>query len=289
MNSRFTDEDVFLQRRRFLSIAVKAGLIMSSAEANWVNAGSQELDITPEDKATQYNNYYEFSDNKAAVKALSKDFTTTPWPLSIGGLVHEPSTVDVADLPQSTELIYRFRCVEGWSMVVPWHGFSLNALIEKAKPKKDAKFVRFVSVYRPSEMIGQRRNSLTWPYTEALRLDEAMHPLTILATGMYGKTMPPQNGGPIRLVVPWKYGYKSIKAIERIELVSEMPSTTWTQRAPSEYGFYANVNPSVAHPRWSQRREVPLGQLRKIRTLNFNGYEKQVAHLYENMDLEKFF
>jgi sulfoxide reductase catalytic subunit YedY len=252
-------------------------------------AGSQTLEPTPEKNATRYNNYFEFTTNKKHVHLVAKDFSPSPWELKIEGLVNKPLRLSMNDLPAVDERVYRFRCVEGWSMIVPWLGFSLSELLKQVEPKPEAKFVRFETVYRPKEMVGQRRPTLEWPYVEALRLDEAMHPLTTIATGMYGKPLPNQNGAPMRLVVPWKYGFKSIKAINKIELLSEQPETSWNKLAPAEYGFYANVNPSVAHPRWSQRREVPLGQLKKVRTLPFNGYADQVASLYEGMDLEHHF
>ena len=288
-NLSITPYQQYLARRDFLKIAAALGLIAHVPSIAFAANNAQSLPITDAQKAMRYNNYYEFTTNKEHVHIIAREFNPKPWRVEISGLVEKPISIDVEELPSPEERIYRFRCVEGWSMVVPWQGFSLSLLLEKAVPKAQAKYVRFQSVYRPSQMIGQRRPTLTWPYTEALRLDEAMHPLTILATGMYGQTLPNQNGAPIRLVVPWKYGFKSIKAIEKIELVEEQPDTTWNQLAPAEYGFYANVNPEVAHPRWSQRREVPLGQVKKVATLPFNGYEKEIAHLYKGMDLSTYF
>lgn len=298
MNNSFEDavtpEKVFLQRRQFLKQAAGMGLLLtsplslygSSARKDW-NINVEE--ITDENKVRNYNNYYEFSTNKQAVAALAKDFVMEPWSLSIGGLVKQPLEVSVDALAPVEEYVYRFRCVEGWSMVVPWLGIPLAKVLQRVSILPTAKYVQFETVFRPDEMIGQRRDTMPWPYTEGLRLDEALHPLTILATGMYGKSLPPQNGGPVRLIVPWKYGFKSIKAIDKITLVRDQPQTTWNQLAPGEYGFYANVNPAVSHPRWSQRREVRLGEFKKIRTLPFNGYEDQVKGLYDNMDLSKFY
>ena len=278
-----TPEDIVQSRREFIGKAIKAGLLGCMPIGSAV--ATPTLTITDEKNATRYNNYYEFTTNKEYVHIVAKDFQPQPWSLTISGMVENPIILKLSDLPKSSRHVYRFRCIEGWSMVVPWQGFALAKLLELAKPMNGAKYVRFESVVRPAEMVGQRRNTLPWPYTEGLRLDEAMHPLTIIANGMYGKPLPNQNGAPLRLIVPWKYGFKSIKAIQKIELVSQKPDTTWNQVAPAEYGFFANVNPAVAHPRWSQRREVPLGQLKKIRTLPFNGYEEQVAYLYKGMDL----
>lgn len=282
-----TPESVFLNRRQFLNRASKLGLLCAMPQSALAIKGSSLLkeSITPELNATRYNNFFEFSSNKKLVHIIAKEFNPTPWTLEITGLVEHPITLTLDNLPNSEERVLRFRCVEGWSMVVPWQGFSLSEILKLAKPLKDAQFIKLSSIYRPSEMIGQRTSSLSWPYTEGLRLDEAMHPLTTLATGMYDKPLPNQSGAPIRLLVPWKYGFKSIKTIAKIELVKDQPQSTWQAISPSEYGFYANVNPDVAHPRWSQRREVPLGQLKKIKTQPFNGYEKEVAHLYKDMDL----
>lgn len=283
MSDAITAEHTYQSRRAILRRAAQFGLLTSSLGLPGL-AYSKKLKLTPEKYATNYNNYYEFSTNKEAVAILSKAFTMFPWTLSISGLVNQPQTLNFSDIPLGDEYIYRFRCVEGWSMVIPWIGIPLSYFLKQAKPKAEAKFVKFTTVFRPKEMIGQRRNTMAWPYTEALRLDEAMNPLTILATGMYQKQLPAQNGGPIRLVVPWKYGFKSIKAIQSIELVADQPTTTWNTLAPNEYGFYGNVNPDISHPRWSQRREVRLGELKKRRTLPFNGYENDVAHLYKDMD-----
>lgn len=244
--------------------------------------------LTSFEAITNYNNFYEFSMSKEAVARLARNFTIAPWTLTVGGLVSNPKTYDIDDLrrrfPQE-ERIYRLRCVEGWSMVIPWLGFPLGALLREVQPQSGAKYVRFETVMRPEEMPGQRDPWFPWPYVEGLRLDEAMHDLTILSTGLYGKQLLPQNGAPVRLVVPWKYGFKSIKSIVRIDLVAEQPTSLWMASAPHEYGFYANVNPDVPHPRWSQATERRIGELGRRPTLKFNGYEEEVAALYAGMDL----
>lgn len=239
---------------------------------------------------THYNNYYEFSTEKESVAVLSDKFVTDPWTVEVGGLVNNPITLGLEDILKSyssTERIYRLRCVEGWSMVIPWEGFSLADILRKVEPTSDAKYVSFETVYRPDQMPGQKDINYPWPYTEGLRLDEAMNDLTTLATGLYGKTLLPQNGAPIRLVVPWKYGFKSIKAIVKIMLTAEQPSTFWNTTAPNEYGFYSNVNPNKAHPRWPQDTERRIGETARIPTLMFNGYDKQVTSLYAGMDLNE--
>ena len=246
-------------------------------------------ELTTCDDITNYNNFYEFSYGKEDIAKLSRDFKTSPWMVTVGGLVDKPGSFSVDELIakyQPEEHIYRMRCVEGWSMVIPWTGFSLGRLLKDVQPKTEAKFVRFESLYDREQMPGDR--SLPFPYFEGLRLDEAMHELTILATGLYGKTLPPQDGAPIRLVVPWKYGFKSAKSILNIDLMAEMPSTFWSTLAPKDYGFYANVNPNVDHPRWSQSSERRIGELGRRSTLMFNGYD-QVAPLYEGMDLTKYY
>jgi sulfoxide reductase catalytic subunit YedY len=241
---------------------------------------------------TNYNNYYEFTTDKEGVAGLAQRFATSPWTLEVGGLVDNPRTFAIEDLlklfPQE-ERIYRLRCVEAWSMVIPWNGFPLASLLDVVQPTSNARYVRFETVYRPEEMPGQKSPFYPWPYQEGLRLDEAMNDLTLLATGLYGEMTLPQNGAPIRLVVPWKYGFKSIKSIVRIELTDEEPATLWSTIAPNEYGFYANVNPGVDHPRWSQASERRIGELNRRSTLPFNGYGEQVAGLYEGMDLTKFY
>ena len=249
--------------------------------------------LTPIEDITNYNNFYEFSTNKQSVASESQGFVTKPWTVSVEGLVNKPKTFDLDELlrfPQE-ERVYRLRCVEGWSMVIPWIGFPLSALLAKVEPGSQAKYVAFQTLFDPKRMPNQTTGVLDWPYVEGLRLDEAMHPLTILATGLYGETLPSPDGAPIRLVVPWKYGFKSIKSIVKISLVAEEPPTTWNIQAPNEYGFYSNVNPEVPHPRWSQAREHRIGEssFSSRPTLLFNGYAEQVASLYAGMDLRRNF
>lgn len=248
--------------------------------------------LTPYRAITNYNNFYEFSMDKEAVAPLSQELRTSPWTVQVGGLVNNPKTYDVDDLLKrfsQEERIYRLRCVEAWSMVIPWLGFSLADLLQEVEPTSAAKYVRFETLYDPEQMPGQKVNWYKWPYVEGLRLDEAMHDLTLMATGLYGKALLPQNGAPLRLVVPWKYGFKSIKSIVKIDLVEEMPVSLWMAAAPNEYGFYANVNPDVDHPRWSQRSERRIGELSRRATLPFNGYAEEVAHLYDGMDLAVYY
>jgi len=295
--SEITRESEFAQRRSLIK-GVAGAVVMAGCSPSLLASSPPGITIpdysaslTPKKNATGYNNYYEISTDKEAIRILAKSLTLSPWILRISGEVENPITIDLDALKKlcTEERIYRFRCVEGWSMVVPWSGIMLADIIRLAQPLSSARFVRMSSIVNPKEMIGQRRPVLDWPYQEALRLDEAMHPLTIMATGMYGSDLPPQNGAPLRLVVPWKYGFKSIKAVQHIELLKDQPVTTWQKAAAKEYGFYANVNPEVPHPRWSQRREVPLGESRKQPTLMFNGYAEQVAHLYRNLDMTKHF
>lgn len=247
--------------------------------------------LTPLEDITNYNNFYEFSTDKAGVAREAMGFVSRPWDVSVGGLVNKPTTFGLEELLKFPleERIYRLRCVERWSMVIPWIGFPLALLLSKVEPTSQAKYVAFQTLYDPKRMPNQSTGVLDWPYVEGLRLDEAMHPLTILATGLYGETLPPQDGAPIRLVVPWKYGYKSIKSIVKITLVADEPPTTWNIQAPNEYGFYSNVNPNVSHPRWSQAQEHRIGEssFSARDTLLFNGYAEQVAHLYDGMDLRK--
>ena len=307
-SSEITPKEAYLSRRDFIKAAgVVAGSMALAAcapevadttpESLAVDTGAILMDELNDpantlEEITNYNNYYEFSTNKEAVARLSEDFTTTPWTVEVGGLVNKPKTFGVEDLlsmfPQE-ERIYRLRCVEAWSMVIPWNGFPLASLLKMVEPTSDAKYVRFETVYRPEEMKGQGSPFYPWPYQEGLRLDEAMNDLTLLATGIYGETILPQNGAPIRLVVPWKYGFKSIKSIVKIELVTEMPQTLWNTVATDEYGFYANVNPAVDHPRWSQASERRIGEISRRATLPFNGYGEQVASLYDGMDLSLYF
>ncbi len=237
---------------------------------------------------THYNNFYEFSTDKGDVASTARNFVPRPWTVKVDGLVQQPKEFDLDDLLKlapAEERVYRHRCVERWSMVIPWVGFPLAALLKAVEPLGQAKYVAFQTLYDPKRMPNQNTSVLGWPYIEGLRLDEAMHPLTLLASGLYGQTLLPQNGAPLRLVVPWKYGYKSIKSIVRIKLTSEEPQTTWNLSAPDEYGFYSNVNPAVDHPRWSQRRERRIGEFGMRDTLPFNGYGAQVAQLYAGMDL----
>ena len=244
--------------------------------------------LTPFEDITGYNNFYEFTTDKQDVARVAAGFITRPWTVAVEGLVNKPKIYDLDDLLKLAPLeerIYRLRCVEGWSMVIPWVGFSLNKLLSDVEPNSSARFVQFETLYDPTRMPEQNGGSLDWPYVEGLRLDEAMHPLTILASGLYGEALPPQDGAPIRLVVPWKYGFKSIKSIVKIRLVRDQPDTTWNDYASNEYGFYSNVNPTVDHPRWSQARETRIGEYGKRDTLMFNGYSEQVGQLYTGMDL----
>jgi sulfoxide reductase catalytic subunit YedY len=247
---------------------------------------------TPYEDITTYNNFYEFSTSKGSVARLSEGFVTRPWAVAVEGLVNKPKVYDLDDLiklGQPEDRIYRLRCVEGWSMVIPWLGFSLRKLLEQVEPQASAQYVAFETLYDPKRMPNQRSRVLDWPYVEGLRLDEAMHPLTILATGLYGEPLPPQDGAPIRLVVPWKYGFKSIKSVVKIRLVERLPPTTWNLAAPDEYGFFSNVNPDVPHPRWSQATERRIGEWGRRPTLLFNGYAEEVAGLYKGMDLKYYF
>ncbi|MDP2729742.1 MAG: protein-methionine-sulfoxide reductase catalytic subunit MsrP [Dehalococcoidales bacterium] len=265
-----------------------------SVEPGQVSGKTDELGdaLTDYKSIISYNNFYEFSTGKEGIGELAKDFKTSPWTLSVGGLVNKPRTFDIDDLNRifpPEERIYRLRCVEGWSMVIPWLGFPLAKLLKEVEPKSEAKYVRFESLYDPEQMPGQRSGMFSWPYVEGLRLDEAMNDLTLLTTGIYGKSILPQNGAPIRLVVPWKYGFKNIKSIVKIDLVTEMPTSLWMAAAPHEYGFYANVNPEVPHPRWPQSSERRIGEFGRRRTIIFNGYAEEVAYLYQGIDLRKFF
>jgi sulfoxide reductase catalytic subunit YedY len=245
---------------------------------------------TPFEDVTTYNNFYELGLGKGDPAENAGSLKTRPWTVSFEGELKKPLVVDIDTLLKwfpLEERIYRMRCVEAWSMVIPWLGFPLGLLIDRLEPTSRAKFVAFETLYRPAELIGQKRRVLDWPYVEGLRLDEAMHPLALLAAGLYGRTLPSQNGAPLRLVIPWKYGFKGIKSIVKIKLVESQPATTWSSAAPSEYGFYANVNPSVDHPRWSQATERRIGELARRTTLPFNGYADQVAGLYSGLDLRK--
>jgi len=298
-----TPKQDYLSRRDFIKAAgVVAGSAVLAACAPSTSGDSQNVVTGPTSNAkdelgdvvnsfqdiTHYNNYYEFTVDKQGVADLAQGFTTSPWTLEVGGLVNNPKTFAIEDIlklfPQE-ERIYRLRCVEAWSLVIPWTGFPLKSLLDMVQPTSDAKYVRFETVFRPEEMPGQKSPFYPWPYQEGLRMDEAMNDLAILATGLYGEPIVPQDGAPIRLVTPWKYGFKSIKSLVKIELVAEQPTTLWSTIAPNEYGFYANVNPAVDHPRWSQASERRIGELSRRATLPFNGYGEQVASLYEGMDL----
>ncbi len=284
-----TPKSAYLNRRQVMAGMAGLGLTALAPKAN----GASDLTPTDFDVITQYNNFYEFGTGKEDPAKNAHALTTKPWSIKIDGMVDRPGDYALSDILSKMtieERIYRFRCVEAWSMVVPWNGFELKDLLDLAGVQSSAKYVAFETLYRPKEMVGQNYPFLDWPYVEGLRLDEANHPLTLMATGIYGKDMPKQNGAPIRLVVPWKYGFKSIKSIVRITLTDKEPPTSWNKSIPNEYGFYSNVNPEVDHPRWSQASERPIGGgffAKRIPTLMFNGYEKEVAGLYEGMDLRK--
>jgi sulfoxide reductase catalytic subunit YedY len=314
-SSEITDQKVYLNRRLFMRGAILAGSVTATGLlyrklnprpaiveerpkiAGLVKPPTDEAirggfkvnePLTSFEDITNYNNFYEFSTEKRSVAEEARGFVTRPWAVEVGGLVGKPKVFDTDDLlklaPQE-ERIYRHRCVEGWSMVIPWAGFPLTALLKQVEPLSSARYVAFQTLLDRKRMPNQNTGVLDWPYVEGLRLDEAMNPLAILATGMYGQTMPPQDGAPIRLVVPWKYGFKSIKSIVKIMLVANQPPMTWNIQSPNEYGFYSNVNPNVDHPRWSQRMEHRIGGFGSRPTLLFNGYAEQVGHLYEGMDL----
>ncbi len=309
-SSEITPEDTYNARRNFMKTAgiALAGAVLTACspqdlptpvpipteiedEAELVQNNKDELGdaLTSFKDITNYNNYYEFTIDKEYVAVLAQEFNPLPWTLDVSGLVNKPKTFAIEDILyryDQEERIYRMRCVEGWSMVIPWLGFSLSQILNEVEPQASAKYVRFVTVMRPEEMPDQKSRFYPWPYTEGLRLDEAMHDLTILSTGLYGQSLLNQNGAPIRLVVPWKYGFKSIKSIVRIELVEEQPDTLWSTLAPYEYGFYSNVNPEKPHPRWSQATERRIGEFQRRPTLMFNGYSDQVADLYVGMDLQ---
>ncbi len=286
-----TPHATYVNRRQIMAGVAGLGL----APLAVTSAKAETLEPNDYETITSYNNFYEFGTRKEDPAKHAHRLTTTPWTVTIDGLVDRPGNYafkDIMDQMTIEERIYRFRCVEAWSMVVPWNGFELKDLLDLAGVKTEAKYVAFETLYRPKEMVGQRYAVLDWPYVEGLRLDEAMHPLTIMATGIYGKDIPKQNGAPVRLVVPWKYGFKSIKSVVKITLTDKEPPTSWNQSGPSEYGFYSNVNPTVDHPRWSQASERTIGGglfAKRKETLMFNGYEQEVAGLYEGMDLRKFY
>lgn len=306
--SEITPEHLYLRRREFFeaagaAVAGVAGNMLLSASARadqqtpkieGVRPGRVTTRETPTrwEDVISYTNFYEFGTDKSSPTREARRLRVRPWTVRVDGEVSRPGTYALDDLIRPfplEERIYRFRCVEGWSMVIPWVGFPLGDLLKRFEPTSKAAFVEFTTLLDPQQMPGQRSGVLAWPYREGLRLDEAMHPLTLLAVGLYGRVLPNQNGAPLRLVVPWKYGFKSIKSIVRIRLVTRQPTTSWQEAAPAEYGFYANVNPAVDHPRWSQARERRLGELFKRDTLLFNGYGDQVAGLYAGMDLRKYF
>jgi sulfoxide reductase catalytic subunit YedY len=307
-SKEITPEQLYLSRRRFIKNAFTlsaASLLVSSCQQSpktllptalpdltppAVNNSKDELgnSLTSYKDITGYTNYYEFSSDKSGPTKVAKNFITSPWSVRVDGYVNKPQTFDIDQLRtmfKQEERIYRLRCVEAWSMVIPWVGFPLKKLLEIVEPTTDAKYVRFETLLDPRQMPGQKSPVFQWPYIEGLRLDEAMHNLTLLATGLYGKFLTPQNGAPIRLVVPWKYGFKSIKSIVRIDLVSEMPTSLWMAYSPDQFGFYSNVNPESPNSRWSQAIEQRIGQKGRIDTLMFNGYEDEVAFLYKGMDL----
>jgi sulfoxide reductase catalytic subunit YedY len=297
---------LYLRRREFLALGA-GSMVGASALTRTALAKAKELPLlpgvekgpystdekpTPYDDVTRYNNYYEFGTDKGDPAANAASFRTRPWSVSFEGEIRNPQTVAIDDLLgwfPLQERIYRMRCVEAWSMVIPWVGFPLADLVRRLDPTPKARYVAFTSLLDPSQMPGQRRHVLDWPYVEGLRLDEATHPLTLLVVGLYGRVLPNQNGAPLRLVVPWKYGFKGIKAVTKVRFVSRQPRTTWNEMAPNEYGFFANVNPAVDHPRWSQAKERRIGEFFKRPTLPFNGYGDQVAHLYDGMDLRRDF
>jgi methionine sulfoxide reductase catalytic subunit len=324
-SSEITDEKTYLSRRNFIRAGLLAGTTLATAGVyRFINPPPAKPVITAEiediakptdfqtqeklntfEEITNYNNYYEFSTGKTSVARAAEDFITRPWTVEVGGLVNKPKVFGIEDLLKfdQEERIYRFRCVEGWSMVIPWVGFPLKKILDAVEVNGAAKYVAFETFYNgakstnPEVKLPEGRNGMQsafsagieLPYIEGLRLDEALHPLTILATGLYGKQMPNQNGAPIRLIVPWKYGFKSIKSIVKITLTDREPPITWNIAAPSEYGFYSNVNPNVRHPRWSQATENRIGEYTRRETLMFNGYADEVAGLYDGMDLKKYF
>jgi sulfoxide reductase catalytic subunit YedY len=319
-SSEITSPEVYFNRRAFMRAGVAAaGLAATAMAYRWFNrAGSMPVEtptldglsvapataedisrgyrtdepMTSLDRVGNYNNFYEFTTDKEGVAAAAAGFVSRPWTVAVDGMVHKPKVFDLDEilrLGPLEERVYRMRCVEAWSMVIPWAGLPLARLLDRVEPMGSAKFVAFQTLHDPNRFPGQNGSVLDWPYVEGLRLDEAMHPLTILAAGLYGRELPAQNGAPLRLVVPWKYGFKGIKSIVKITVVSDQPPTTWNISAPREYGFYSNVNPAVPHPRWSQATEQRVGETGRRATLPFNGYAEQVAHLYSGMDLRANF
>jgi sulfoxide reductase catalytic subunit YedY len=289
-SSEITPESLAQNRRAFIGTAGALALGTALGALSPRVSAAQDDKITDEDDATSYNNYYEFGTGKEDPKEQAASFRARPWAVDVTGMVKTSRKYAIDDLLKGlpvVDRVYRHRCVEAWSMVIPWRGVLLKDLINRCEPLPSAKFVQFTTLYDPNRMPGQRSPVLPWPYKEALRMDEAVHPLTLMATGMYGKTLPNQNGAPLKLVIPWKYGFKGIKGIVRIHFTDKMPNTTWNDANSAEYGFYANVNPTVDHPRWSQARERRIGQLLRIPTLMFNGYGDQVASMYTGLDLRK--
>ena len=306
-----TPEKTYLDRRAFMALAASTGaaLALGAGIRRWTRPPAPELSLpaipgvaksplsttespTSFKDITHYNNFYEFGTGKYEPAELARTFKTEGWRVAVEGLVKKPVVFDldaIRGMQPLEERIYRHRCVEGWSMVIPWVGFSLSEFIKHAEPLGAAKFVQFETLLDPAQMPGQNRGVLNWPYVEGLRMDEAMHPLALLCLGLYGKILPNQDGAPVRIVVPWKYGFKSIKSIVKMRFVEQQPEATWNLAAPREYGFYSNVNPEVDHPRWSQSTERRIGELAKRKTLMFNGYADQVASLYTGMDLQKDF
>ena len=300
--SEITPYKTYRNRRKFIkeAIAISLSSFVSSPSLGFHKSNTVDFanNLGPNDKLnsyeeiTNYNNFYEFGTEKADPANNSDKFQTVPWSVKIEGLINKPNIYNLDDIIKNVTLedrVYRLRCVEGWSMVIPWQGFPLKTLIDKVEPFSNAKYIQFETIFRPEEMPGQKRKVLPWPYVEGLRMDEAIHPLTILSTGMYGHNLLNQNGAPLRLVVPWKYGFKSIKSIVNIRFVEKEPPATWSIVNPREYGFYSNVNPEVDHPRWTQATERRIGEFYRRPTLMFNGYENEVAHLYKGMDLKKYY
>lgn len=302
LGSEITPYNLYINRRKFIKKVSAVGFVSIMpteiyskhiGESDDYNMFLDEGDIlNTYEEITNYNNFYEFGMGKSDPAENSKNFNPKPWSIKVEGLVNKPQIIDLEKLLSQVSIedrVYRLRCVEAWSMVIPWQGFSLSQLINLVEPMSSAKFIQFETIFRPEEMPGQKRGFLPWPYVEGLRMDEAMHPLTILSTGLYGHDLLNQNGAPLRLVVPWKYGFKSIKSISTMRFVKEEPKATWSMIAPNEYGFYSNVNNTVHHPRWSQGTERRIGEFKRRPTLMFNGYEEEVAHLYKDMDLNKYF
>ena len=302
LGSEITPYNLYINRRKFIKKVSAVGFVSilpteiyskHIGESDDYNMFLDEGDtLNTYEEITNYNNFYEFGMGKSDPAENSKNFNPKPWSIKVEVLFNKPQIIDLEKLLSQVSIedrVYRLRCVEAWSMVIPWQGFSLSQLINLVEPMSSAKFIQFETILRPEEMPGQKRGFLPWPYVEGLRMDEAMHPLTILSTGLYGHDLLNQNGAPLRLVVPWKYGFKSIKSISTIRFVKEEPKATWSMIAPNEYGFYSNVNNTVHHPRWSQGTERRIGEFKRRPTLMFNGYEEEVAYLYKDMDLNKYF